>query len=114
MSELKFNPEFQKESSDEQLAAILKSKGFEDTEAKKLLVEWTIRREQEAEKSPDPDARINFERRRARLYYDAGNEEAAFEAFSDVYEIAWNEHKDELAKEIKEEVSSKFPGNKSK
>ena len=92
------------ESAELKPTALLIEKGLEDSEAKNLLIKCTREQEKQVEESADPEAKIQFELRRARLYLKAGLEEYAFESFEDAKTLAWNLHKDELYKAIEEEV----------
>lgn len=92
------------ETGERELIRILKEKGVDDPVAKQALINWTITGEKEADKSSDPEARIKFELKRARLYYAAGFLEAAKDSFEAALTQAWNERRDGLCEEIKEEI----------
>ncbi|MCK4354837.1 hypothetical protein KAW43_00580 [Candidatus Parcubacteria bacterium] len=97
--------EFKKEEEPEQkLIRLLKEKGVEDPEARKLLLSWTIEQEKQVEKSDDPEAPIQFNLRRARLYFDAGYRKAADENFEAARTQAWNENKKKLYQAIMKEM----------
>lgn len=90
--------------SEEEVIKVLKEKGVEDSEAKELLIAWTIEQEKEVEKSKDPESPIQFNLKRARLYFAAGYIDEAFENFEAAGEQAWNEQRDELYKAIMKEM----------
>lgn len=92
------------ESPEHKLATLLKEKGLEDPEAKDFLIKWTREQEKQVEESSDPEASIQFELKRARLFLEAGLEEYAFESFEDAKTLAWNLHKDELYNVIEKEM----------
>jgi hypothetical protein len=92
-----------KETPEEQLISILKEKGIANPEAKELLINWTIQQEKEVEASADPEASIQFNLKRARLYFKAGYIEAALENFDDAMTQAWHEERKELYIAIEKE-----------
>ena len=93
---------FEKNETPEQiLVRMLREKGFDNPESCKLLLEWTMEQEKLAEQSGDYiGAQILLNIKRAKIYRDAGNADAAREAFADAAEHAWNEHRDELYGQI--------------
>lgn len=89
---------------EQQLIHLLKERGSEDPEAKGLLIAWTLEQEKQVEASADPEASIQFNLRRARLYFEAGFVDEALENFESARTQAWNEHRDELYEAITEEM----------
>ena len=68
------------ESPEQQLVRLLKEKGVEDPEARNLLINWTLEQEKQVEQSDDYHLeQIQFNLRRARLYFAAGYVDEAFE-----------------------------------
>lgn len=61
-----------KEVSDQELIDALKSKGVEDPEVFQLLQRWTEQGEKKVAKANIPEATIEFNRKRARLYVKEG------------------------------------------
>lgn len=92
------------ESSEQKIIRLLKERGIEDSEAKELLVAWTVEQEKEVEKSSDPEASILFNLKRARLYFKAGYVDEAFENFEAAREQALNESRDNLYRAIMDEM----------
>lgn len=93
------------ENLEQQVIILLKEKGVEDPEARDILIRWTIEQEIQVENSNDPEAPIQFNLRRARLYLEAGLTEGAFENFEAAQTQAQNEHKDELYQAIEKEIN---------
>ncbi|KKT01829.1 MAG: hypothetical protein UV80_C0008G0039 [Candidatus Peregrinibacteria bacterium GW2011_GWF2_43_17] len=93
-----------KENPEQQLVRLLKEKRTEDPETKEFLDSWTREQEQMVEKSTDPEAPIQFNLRRARLYFEAGYVEEAFENFESARMQAWNEQRNELYQAIMKEM----------
>jgi hypothetical protein len=92
-------------SPEQQLVKLLKEKGPEDTEFKETFTKWTIGQEQKVEKSSDyKNEQIHFNIRRARIYFEAGYLEDAFESFENARTQAWNEQFEELYKSIMDEM----------
>ena len=95
-----------KETPEQQLAQLLKEKGAEDSETKSLLLSWTLEQERLVDQSADRlEAAIQFNLRRARLYFEAGYLEEAFENFDDAADQARNEQRSELYQEIVNEIA---------
>lgn len=92
------------EQPEQKLIRLLKEKGIEDPEARSLLISWTIEQERQVEESVDPEAPIQFNLRRGRLYFEAGYIEEAFENFEAARTQAWNERRDKLYQAIMEEM----------
>lgn len=94
-----------KESPEQQLIKLLKEKGVEDLEAKEFLDNWTREQEKLVEQSDDYHfEQIQFNLRRARLYFKAGYIDEAFENFEAARTYAWNEQRDELYQAIMKEM----------
>ncbi|MFA6397617.1 MAG: hypothetical protein WDK96_02085 [Candidatus Paceibacterota bacterium] len=92
------------ENKEQHLINLLKEKGVGDFETKNLLNEWIIEQEKQVEKDKNPNAVIELNLRRARLYFKSGYKEEALENFKDALTQAWNEHKDELYGSILNEM----------
>lgn len=97
-----------RENEEQKLIKLLREKGFDDPESRELLLEWTIGQEKLVEQSNDyPLEQIRLNIRRARLYYSAGNSQVASEAFEDALTQAWNEEREELYRQILQEMDDK-------
>jgi len=95
-----------KENPERQLARLLKERGVEDAEVRELLDTWTREQVKQVEQSDDyPLEQIQFNLRRARLYFEAGLVDAAFEDFEDARTQAWNEQREELYQAIVKEIA---------
>ena len=70
----------EQENFEELLIKTIKDKGNKHPESKKLLLAWTIKKEEEFE-TATPKERIQFDIQRARLYKKAGLKESALESF---------------------------------
>jgi len=95
------------ESVRQELVRALKEKGIKDPETKSLLINWTIEQERSVESSTDPDAPIQFNVRRARLYFEAGYTEEAIENFGAALTQAHHEHRDDIRLAIIKEMEEK-------
>ncbi len=96
-----------KESPEQQLVRLLKEKGVEDPEAREFLDIWTREQEKQVEQSTGEEyhiAQIQFNLKRARLYFEGGFVEEAFKNFEAARMQAWNEQKDELYQAIMKEM----------
>ena len=91
--------------SEQKLIQLLEEKGVEDPEVKKILIKWTKEQEKKVEESDDPEAPIQFNLRRARLYFKAGYYKEAFENFKAALMQAYQERRDELYQKIEEEIN---------
>lgn len=89
---------------EQQLINILKEKGSENPEAISLLISWTIEQKKQVERSDDPEAPIQLNLRRARLYLKAGYVNNALENFEAAKIQANNEQREELCQAITEEM----------
>lgn len=97
-----------KESPEQQLVRLLKEKGVEDPETREFLDIWTREQEKQIEQSTGDEysiAQIQFNLRRARLYFTAGYIEEAFENFEGARIQAYNEQRNELYQAIMEEMN---------
>ena len=93
------------ESPEQQLVRLLRERGIEDPEVRDYLDNWTREQERQVEQSDDyPLAQIEFNLRRARLYFEAGYIDAARENLGDARIQAWNEQRDELCQAIEQEI----------
>ena len=88
---------------EQQLARMLREKCPEDPEVKNLLINWIIEQEKQVEQSHDPEALIQFNLRRARLYFQAEYVDDALENFESAREQAWYENRIELFQTITKE-----------
>jgi len=93
------------EKPEQKLARLLKEKGEENPEARDLLDRWTREQEKQVEQSDNyPLAQIYFNLRRARLYFEAGYVNDAFENFEAARTQAWNYKNNELYQTIMKEM----------
>jgi hypothetical protein len=76
----------------------LRTKGIEDVEVKDLLDKWTKREESKVPKTAEGP--IEFNIKRARLYYSAGYIEEGIKVLEDALEQAWNEQTMDLYGQI--------------
>jgi hypothetical protein len=97
-------PKIESESPEQKLISLLREKGPEDGEARDLLISWTIEQERLVEQSSDPEAPIQLNLRRARLYFEAGYIDEAMENFEAAADQAWNEKRNELYEAVMEEM----------
>ncbi len=99
-----------KENFEQRLVRLLKEmkqKEVEDPEVMKLLHDWTCEQEKRVEQSTGDNyniAQIQFNLKRARLYFEAGYTDEAFENFEAARMQAWNEQRDKLFQEIMQEM----------
>jgi hypothetical protein len=96
-----------KESPEQQLVRLLKEKGGDNPEAREFLDIWTCEQERQVEQSTGEEyriAQIQFNLKRARLYFKSGYVEEAFENFEAARMQAWNEQRNELYQEIMREM----------
>src|SRR3989338_1473456 len=95
------------ENTEQKLVRLLKGKGVEDTETMGLLMDWTIKQERLVEQSDDyPLEQIQFNLKRARLYFEAGCMDEAFDNFDAARIQALNEGRKELFAAIMWEMKS--------
>ncbi|MDO8557026.1 MAG: hypothetical protein Q7R98_00995 [Candidatus Jorgensenbacteria bacterium] len=99
-----FESEESLESMEERLVVMLKEKGIEDSETKKILNAWADRLEKWVVESGMPTAGIELNLKWARMYFKAGFTDSAVENFEHAREQAFNEGKDELLKAIDAEM----------
>ena len=85
---------------DAQLIEALRG-GFENPDAKKLLEDWT---KQEEDKTGGPEASIEFNRKRARIYIKAGYLEEGLDVLESALDQAFHEGREELVREISTEI----------
>ena len=89
-----------KEITPERIIEALKL-GIDKPEVFQLLQEWTKQEEKKVATSED---RINLDRKRARVYFEAGYTEEAVNSFEAALEQAWNEQRIGLYNEISAEM----------
>jgi len=102
-----FRPEFKFESQqehDQHLAQLLREKGPDNPVVSELLNDMAIEQETLLEASGDQEALIQFNLRRARLYYSARYEEVALLEFKDALTLAEATHNHELSTTIAQEI----------
>jgi len=97
-------PSPEQENVEQRLIGILKEKGIDNLEAREALDSWTKAQERQVEMSENPAAPIEFNLRRARLYFAAGFIEEAFENFEAARTQALNEKMDDKYEEIMNEM----------
>ena len=100
MSE-KFPTPEKKEVLDKELIDALKSKGVENPETFQLLQKWT---RQEERRGNSPEASIELNLKRGRLYIEAGYIEEGLEVLESARMQAWNEGREELYNQIMAEM----------
>ena len=84
---------------------LLRKRGIDDGEAKKLFMSWTLQREQETDKSTSRD-RIIFNMERAEMYLAIGNNEDALDALDDARRQALQHNETDLYNKIMEMMRS--------
>ena len=92
-----------------QLIEALRTKGSEDPETRQLLEKWTKEEEArvyEAYDSGSSEAFIELNRKRARLYLEAGYVEEALANLESAAMQAENERMDDLRNDIMDEIDS--------
>ena len=90
--------------SDEELVAALR-RGLDDSDVRRTFEDWT---RQEEDKTGDPIASIEFNRRRGKIYVEAGYVAEGVEALEDSLDQAFHEHNEELVREITAEIDGVF------
>lgn len=100
----KFSKQEKKEVSDQELVDALKSKGIENPEAFQLLQSWIKQGEKNVAEANTPEATIEFNRKRARLYIDAGYVQEGLEVLEGARMQAHNERREELFSQIMTEM----------
>ncbi len=96
-------PKFEDENSEiseKDLVAALK-KGAEDFDSRKLFEDWT---RQEEAKVKEPIDAIQFNRKRGRVYAQAGYMDEAVESLEDALDQAFYEGRDDMVIEIGTEI----------
>ncbi len=92
-------------NKEKHLAELLKERGVENPEARRLLEDWTRGQESEVKESSDPaTAAIELNLRKARLYFVAGYGDEALESFGAALMQARNENREELYQTIVAEM----------
>ena len=86
--------------SDAQLIEALRG-GVESPDTRKLLEDWT---KQEEDKTGEPEASIEFNRKRARIYIQAGYLEEGLDELEGALDQAFYEHREDLIKAISTEI----------
>src|SRR3989338_8325221 len=92
------------QQSEQELIRRIKEKGPEDPETRDTLITWTREQEERVRESNDPEAAIQFNLKRGRLYSSAGYPEEALKNFESARMQAWNESMDALHKAIMTEM----------
>ncbi len=107
MSEREYSFE-NRESQEQQLVRLLKEKGVEDPEVRKLLIDWSIKQEEKIGKLTGVEssrkAQIDFELKKGHLFFESGYIKEAFENFNDALLIAEQEGLNELSQAIEAEM----------
>lgn len=86
----------------EALLSLLEQRGVEDKEVLRMVVEWTIEREQRVS---TPKEAILFNIERSELYIATGDIEGAIDVLNDALLQAHNEKEVVLFSEIKKKLS---------
>jgi len=90
---------------EKRLAELLKERGAEDPEVRRLLDSWIREQESEVKKSSDPaTAAIELNLRKARLYFAAEYRDESLESFEAARTQAFNEGREELYQAIMAEM----------
>jgi len=93
----------------EQMKNALQEKGIDDPATKELLIAWTRMQEEKVANGATPEvqvlAQIDFERLRARLYYESGYREEDIEAYNDALRIAIQEGFVSVQTDIENEIN---------
>ena len=92
-----------REIRDKEIAELLRVRGIEGNGIKLLLEKWT--KQEERKVADTPEASIQFNLRRARVYLAAGYYVAALENFEAARMQAWNENRTELYNHIMIEMN---------
>lgn len=88
-----------------QIVEGLRSLGVEDPEVKEKLIEWTVKQEEKVESAGRTvKARVDFEIERARLYFDGGYMDEAWEALEAALLMAEQESRDDLIRKTHDEM----------
>jgi hypothetical protein len=92
----------------ERILEVVRSRGFEDSEIKKLIVEWSEKKDQEVvESGGDPRVRIVYESERAEIWEAAGELEEAKATLLQAFYIATHEEGVlDLAFEVKQKAEA--------
>lgn len=94
--------------TEQELAQILREKGPESPEANALLIQWMEREERRVDLVEDrAGATIDFNRRCGHLYLAAGWMAQGIENLEAAAEMARQEKRDDLFREIKREIQEK-------
>jgi erythromycin esterase-like protein len=93
---------------EQELIGLLKEKGIDNPEVRDLLQNWTIENEKIVEQSDDPQTELIWlNLKRARLYFEAGFTNEAFENYEDARLLAWNLRNNKLYEAIMQEMDQK-------
>ncbi len=92
-----------------QLVELLKTKGFEDPEARLLLNAWTKEQEDLVESLDVREAQITFELSRAQLYFDSGFMGDSLQTLYDALYVAQQENVPEQIKIVEKKMIELFP-----
>lgn len=100
MSEL---PSFEKKRiPDRELVEALQ-RGVDEPDTRRLLEDWT---RQEEEKIIEPADAIGFNRKRGKLYVEAGYVAEGIETLEDALDQAFHERREDIIREIQAEVDN--------
>ena len=97
------------EETGQLLVKLLREKGPEDPEVCAILQLWTRQQEKIVEAANTSEAAIQFNLRRARLYFEAGYKDEAWKNFEAAHTQAYQEGMDELMHAIDAEENRLFP-----
>lgn len=101
-------PRFEPETPEQALAIRLKKNGVEHAETLEALMQWEDGQRELVDQAPDRGlAQIELDLKKARLYFDAGYTEAAFDSYEAAHTHAAQTGRDALAAEIKQEWEEK-------
>lgn len=110
MVEKEGSPE-EHEVSEEAVIDALRHLGGENSDAKELLLKWTLQAERH---EGTPEAFIEFNRKKSRLYAAAGILDEAWESLEAAYTQAWNEGREMLCQDIENEIDALEGSSKRK
>ncbi len=95
------------ENPEQKLVRILKEKGLDNPEAKKMLINWYEEQDNISEAAENfDDAKVRSDWRLARLYFSAGLDDESLEKYKDTGDEAWQKGWDDLYNEIMDERDS--------
>lgn len=96
-------PSFEKKRiPDQELVEALRA-GVDEPETRRLLEDWT---RQEEEKITEPADAIGFNRKRGKLYVEAGYVAEGIETLEGALDQAFHERREDIIREIQAEIDN--------